>query len=203
MNKESTEWRYRIFRSVKEEDVIVDAGACIGKISAVFADIAKKGMVVAVEPVYENYLVILGSILQNQYKNIVPVFAGFSNKGGISKIYVGNYCESYSSWWMKSFEDGPTIVRPMLAITYDDLIGMLNINRVDFLKVDVNGAELALFEGMTNVLPKRIFLEDSTKMKPMTGFHDNVEFHNSLLDNLKAKGYKITEEFKYWYLFER
>jgi len=199
MKRRSTIWREKKFSSVGKRDICVDLGACVGYVTSFLAKNAKKGLVIAVEPVYENYKKLVRLIVKNGYENVIPIFAGMADKSGVSSIYISDMEQAHSSYWDDRFS---SIKRPMLVSSWDDLMEMLNLDKVDFLKVDINGAEVKLLEGMTKVLPKRIFIEDDTKIKNPNTLWKNKEFHDRLLSLLAEKGYKIKEEVKYWYLLE-
>lgn len=203
MKRLSTRWRMGIFNNISETDTVVDLGACVGYTTNIFAKRAIKGIVISVEPVYENYKKLLNVILKQGYKNVLPIFGGISNKTTLSTIYVSDLEETHSTWWQDRFNIHSSVQRPMVVFSWDDLMDMLVLKKVDFLKIDVNGAEIEVFEGMSKVLPERILLEDSSKIRPMSYFFKDKKFNARLLSLVAEKGYKIKETVKYWYLLER
>ena len=193
-------WRYKTFDNVKQGDIIIDLGACVGNVTKRFADVNTEGLIISVEPEINNYKKLVQ--LSKQYNNVIPIFGGIGSHSGISHLYIGDQNESPSTWWKKRFHKYPLIKRLINIFSWDDLMDMLNIDKVDFLKIDVNGAETQVFEGMTKVFPKLIFLESSAKIPEGTAFYKNKEFEDRLLSIIKEKGYIIKEEVKYWYVLE-
>ena len=73
------------------------------------------------------------------------------------------------------------------TITLDTLLRKFNVDRVDWIKIDVEGAELAVLKGASHVLEaaKNLIIEAS---------YENA---NGVFDLLKSKGYKVTVLAKY------
>lgn len=159
---------YDRLRSLKPTDVVVDAGASMGAFT-VKASIQAK-FVYAFEPEPENfgYLRANTAKLQNvkifqkalwRYSGISPFFIS-SNWGGHSLIPKTN---------------GAVIM--VETVTLDDAVE----EKVDFLKVDVEAAELELFQGA-----QRILQED----KPFIAIEiHNKEIFQSVANFLSPFGY--------------
>jgi FkbM family methyltransferase len=131
---------------IKKGDVIIDAGANIGLFSAVASYLG--GIVYSFEPVNEiikNYLEKTAKL--NKNINIVP-FA-LSNKSGRTEINISLDKIGQSSLILKPKNFQKRIIT---TITLDDWIKKNNIQRVDFIKADIEGAERLMIEGAIWVL---------------------------------------------------
>jgi FkbM family methyltransferase len=136
---------YEKFYKIKKKDVVVDAGAFVGMFAAKAAKaVGRKGKVIAIEPEKENLEFLKRNIEENRLENIVVIGKGLWYEKGKKRLYLG-YSSSASlvypaSRWMEVEVD-----------TLDNLISELNLN-VDFIKMDVEGAELEVLKGAEKVL---------------------------------------------------
>jgi len=132
--------------SIKKGDIIIDAGANIGLFSAVASYLG--GIVYSFEPVNEiikNYLEKTAKL--NKNINIVP-FA-LSNKNGKTEINISPDNIGQSSLILKPKNFQKQIIN---TVTLDDWIKQNNIQRIDFIKADIEGAERLMIEGAKWVL---------------------------------------------------
>ena len=127
--------------------VVLDAGAHVGQYSLISSTIVGAGgHVYSFEPEPRNYARLARNIKMNRRDNVTAVNAALSdapsrlrfhlaiasNSGGHSLAHTG--CSS----------DDTIIVE---ATTIDTYVARQNIKRIDFLKADVEGAELPLLRG--------------------------------------------------------
>lgn len=128
-------------------DVVVDGGAYQG----VFALVASKmvgdeGKVIAFEPDSENYKKLIENIKLNDVKNIIPLNKGLWNEDSILKF---NNANNEASSFIFDDVDTPMDV-PVVSL--DNELERLNIDNLDFLKLDVEGVELEVVEGSNSLL---------------------------------------------------
>jgi len=164
--------------------ICFNLGACIGKKTMHFAK--RFDLVVSVEPIIENYEILVETIVKNKLENVIPIFAAISDESCLDKIYLDDSREGHSVYRKKRFTDA-TPTRSILAIAWDDLIDCLNIDHVDYAKVDIEGAEEDLLGGMTKVFPKRMLIETH-------GRHGVTDVEN-LFRLLKKGGYVLEREY--------
>jgi FkbM family methyltransferase len=168
---------YEKYRSLKPDDVVVDAGAGIG-IFTVKASLQAKH-VYAFEPEPENYGYLKRNV--NGLKN-VKIFntALFSNQ----KIMPLNI--SQGSWGAHSLfplpESHGSETVMVQTVRLDDVVH----EKVDFLKIDVEASELEMLKGASRILALD---------KPFIA----MEIHNKALyvavaEYLAAYGYKVCND---------
>lgn len=145
---------------VKKGAVVVDVGANIGWYTLLSARLAgKNGKVVAFEPEPANYALLKKSIERNTFENVLAFDCCVSNMAGTRKLWLTKKNLGAHST-VKKMSDRAIDVE---AVTLDSFLSKLEIQTVDLLKVDVEGAEPEVFEGAQEYLLTRkirnIFLE--------------------------------------------
>jgi FkbM family methyltransferase len=132
--------------TVKKGDVVIDAGAWIGDFSA-YA-VSKGAVAYAFEPVKETFQLLCKTATLNDEK-IYPVFKGLGDKDcelviAISKDNVGE-----TSMVLKTNGD---VFEKIIITTLDKFVEENKINKIDFIKADIEGAERDMLRGASNVL---------------------------------------------------
>jgi len=145
--------------------VIIDVGSHIGTYSLKSSKaVGNTGRVFAIEPNPRNYSLLLKDIKLNKATNIVPIQAAISDSNGEITLHI------IDSAWNSggSFIHSRTLKRDpqrekyvvdnikVKTVTLDALIYTLDINRVDILKVDVEGAELLVLKGAERAFSHKI-----------------------------------------------
>lgn len=126
-------------------DFVVDAGACLGDTSVVFGKaVGPEGKVFAFDPV-ENHLEVLEhNIRQNPDCDIQAIPFGLSDKDVICPpIRLNGYSPGFNSC---------NKIVPIRALDSLALEGV--IQKVDFLKMDIEGAELSALRGAAGCIRK-------------------------------------------------
>ena len=75
-------------------------------------------------------------------------------------------------------------VRKVPVISWDELVELVDVDHVDIAKINIEGAEIELFEGMTKVFPDRLIIEQHRRNMGETYMED-------FTDILNKKGYKV------------
>jgi FkbM family methyltransferase len=134
---------------IKKGAVIVDAGAHIGIFTVKAAgQIGEQGKVVAVEPNAENFNLLSVNREINKLTNVVTVNAAISDYDGKASLY----SRTGHSGGFSIVEQHSQSSVSVEVFTLDDLLSQLGINRIDFLKIDAEGAELQIIKGGSKVL---------------------------------------------------
>ena len=168
---------------VGEDDVVVDVGAHIGVFSVFAAKKARKGRVYAFEPLPENFRLLKENIKRNNASNIVAANTALSSKKGERKFYVDPENSGGHSFYPAEKSKEITV----RTDTLENFLADNKVTRIDFLKMDCEGAEYdILFSLPRKALGKigKISME----------YHDIGEGKNgkSMLDFLESNGFRAT-----------
>jgi FkbM family methyltransferase len=167
-------------------DIVVDAGAHVGFYTLKAAkEVGNEGHVIAVEPEYKNYELLVLNIRINKYNNVTPVKSALSDFEGKSTLYLKARSCSHSLI-------GKTWITPIVGATevtvttLDKLFEKLNIKKLNILKVNVEGAELHLLKGS-----KKFLSTGSIDKIVVTSHPPFKEEARKIKRYLKAHGYRV------------
>jgi FkbM family methyltransferase len=132
--------------TVKPGDVVIDAGAWIGDFSAYAA--SKNATVYAFEPVKTTFDWLCKTAILNEPGKIIPVQKGLGKQEGNIVISID---EGHSGGNSTVIERGAA-TEQITITTLDKFVAENQIERIDFIKADIEGAERDMLRGATNVL---------------------------------------------------
>lgn len=157
-------------KNLKIGDVVLDLGANIGYFTLLAARIVgKKGRIYSFEPEPKNYKYLIKNIDLNGYNNIFPFQKAVSNKNGITDLFLCPYDTGHHTINQKEGIDdyhlkGNQKIEKIKieTVVLDDFIGTKE-KRIDVIKMDVEGAEALVFQGMEKIINEnkdiKIFFE--------------------------------------------
>ena len=121
-----------------EEAVIVDIGAHYGYFS-IFASLnaGPEATIISVEPSQHNYHILRRNIRDSKVENVYPIRAAIADQSGEADLYLSR-AENHSLF---REGDGPVETEKVRSITLDTLLQEQDIEDVDLLKLDCEGAE--------------------------------------------------------------
>ncbi|MHA1768090.1 MAG: FkbM family methyltransferase [Promethearchaeota archaeon] len=137
----------------------VDIGANKGYFSLIAAKIVgEQGLVFTFEPEPQNCEWIQKNIELNNYKNITLFPYALGAKNGKTRLFIGK-----KSGWHSLLPDLDTGTGESIEIeqkTLDSVLKEMKHERVDMIKIDVEGSELEVLKGAQKILEsnKNIFL---------------------------------------------
>jgi len=183
----------RLFEKlVKPEMVVLDIGAHIGYYTLIAADlVGKNGKVFAFEPAPDNYALLVKNIEVNGYKNIIPTQKAVSNKTGTTKLFLDPDCKGAHRIYDCRDKKEHVIVN---LTTLDEFFKYRD-GRINIIKMDVEGAEMGVLQGMTNLIKKNIDLKIFAEFCPalLRKFGASPEEFLSRLVEYGFRLYKIDE----------
>jgi len=149
----------KFFESILEKgDVVLDLGAFQGDYALVAArKVGEHGKVYAFEPASERYELLLKNIELNSFTNIEALQLACSDQDGYVEFGGKDFILNSVLKDFGIHEPNPIKVK---STTLDSFTQSKNITS-DVIKIDVEGAELTVLEGMKRILKKStvIFLE--------------------------------------------
>lgn len=132
--------------------VVVDVGAHMGAYTILAANlVGTTGKVIAVEAHPSNFGMLLKNVRINSLENVVPVNVAAADYEGHVKLHTGKKSgwHSIMSDRHEYLEDNHLIVP---CVPLDRLLAKLGVRKVDWMKIDVEGAELCVLRGLINTL---------------------------------------------------
>ena len=132
----------------KKGEVFIDVGAHIGKYALQVAKIVgENGLVIAIEASPINYNVLLKNCRLNNIRNVIALNVAAWKSNDELKLFIGKV----GGWHSVKFNSGLGFVK-VSAKALDNVLKELHINRVDWIKIDVEGAEYEVLEGLKNTI---------------------------------------------------
>lgn len=178
-----------IREEIHEGDIVIDVGANIGYYTLIFAQlVGSSGKVFAFEPESKNFEILKKNIKINNYQNIVAEQKIVSDKSGIVKLFIAEHgIVGHRINQQKSSQKFIEVE----SIILDNYIKKLNLdNKINFIKIDVEGSEPKVLEGTKEIIQK------SNQLKIFTEFNrEAVEEYGiepkEMIDLFYRNGFKI------------
>jgi FkbM family methyltransferase len=173
-----------------EGDTVVDVGAHIGLYSLIAAKrVGPSGKVIAIEPDPENCKILKKNILLNQLSNVEALECAVYSTRGKLRLF------------LPELEQGRTIFNTVMqdrartstnfleveANTLDNILDENNITEVNWIKIDVEGAELEVLKGAVNTL-------SSNKNITLVVEIHGMEIYMEMIKYLKTRNLMIMYE---------
>jgi len=163
-----------IARLTRDDAVCIDVGANVGYYSLLFASRAPKGQIHCFEPVPRNFHLLSTSVLLNGFDNVVLNCCAVGNRDG----HIGFTVSADSAY--SSFLDtgrrtrAGTITVPVTTLS--SYCQDRGLGRIDFLKIDVEGAEKLVLDGASGCF-------GDTQLRPQVMM---VELYEPMLERYGA-----------------
>lgn len=122
--------------------VIVDAGANIGTTSIYFTHKYPEAKIIAIEPEVSNFAMLARNV--RPYPAIVPVHAALWNRDGEIGVSEPDPATGAKGNWAFVTHEGQGV--KVRAVTMRTLMMEMQIQAIDLLKIDIEGAEKEVFE---------------------------------------------------------
>jgi FkbM family methyltransferase len=141
-----------IRRRLQFGDVFIDVGANIGYYSLCASKlVGVTGRVVAVEASPVIYRELVANLEMNRASNVRPVHCAVSNTSGELLVYGGPPCNRGSATTVPTGNEDEVPESSVRAATLETLLTQDEIDRVRLVKIDVEGAEWAVAQGMAPI----------------------------------------------------
>jgi FkbM family methyltransferase len=175
--------------NIKEGHIVIDVGANIGYYTLIFAQLAgTTGKVFAFEPEPKNFELLQKNVKVNDYSNTINQnYAVSDSNGNVSLFLAKNGIVGHR---ISNFDINSNSIL-VKKIPLDDYFTKLNLlDKINFVKIDVEGFEFGVLKGMTKIIEKsknlKIFLEFNR-----TGIEEAGFDPKEILDFLYKNNFKI------------
>lgn len=133
--------------------VILDIGGHAGMYTVPFAiAVGNTGKVYVVEPEKQGFETIQRNIQLNELGNVIPLNMAVSNEKSIVEFYIRPDKDTHSLF-QETTAPSPLGIQNVIQIktsTIDDMVKDNIIEQPDFVKIDTEGAELKILDGINN-----------------------------------------------------
>jgi len=182
VNKLLGDWcdhNYEKLLPIEEGDVVLDVGSAIGCVTLPASK--KASTVIAIEPNPHYFYSLRERILDSNITNVIFINKATWSEQGSKQFDTNGY--------------GSAIVNMSINVetdTIDNIISNLGITHIDFIKMDIEGAEIESLLGATNTL-------NNTRKIVVSAYHyrNNEQTYIWVESYLRSKGFNtITTEDK-------
>jgi FkbM family methyltransferase len=169
---------YNRFFKLASNSIVLDIGANAGAFTVNIAKKVKKGLVIAIEPHPVSFKFLTQNIKINELQNVIPLNIALGSKMGKTRLYLTGKAHTASTMlptnrWLE-----------VQGEILDNLVRRLKLKRVDFIKIDAEGAELEILKGGEEILKS-----DGLKLS-MEASHIPSEARD-ITEFLKARGFTV------------
>lgn len=140
-----------LHRYLKPEMIFVDVGANLGEYTLFAAKRLPRGKVLAFEPLSSIRSVLEENIRLNGFTNIEVYPVGLSSHAEMMTIH--EFDDVHEG--LATFYPGERSGRASVAVelkTLDEVVSSSRLQRVDFIKIDIEGGELKALQGCRQVI---------------------------------------------------
>jgi FkbM family methyltransferase len=143
-------------RLANNANLILDIGAYTGIYGYVAARANKQSRIICFEPLDLNFSRIWENITLNSFSNISALPLAVSDKDGEIDLNIysdGNFLTSGSST-KNEITKQPRLRKKVQSISIDTIAELNSIQKIDLVKIDVEGSVKEVLEGMRKTLEK-------------------------------------------------
>jgi len=169
---EDSEMMYKL---IQNHFTVFDIGSNIGWYTNHIAALLTKGTMYAFEPIPETYTKLVNNVGLNRFTNIRLQNLALSDKKETLTFYYSPFMSGASSSQNITGNEAAIQVNCTTS-TLDAFVTQHEIAAVDFIKCDVEGAELFVFKGALDTIRKFtpvVFSEMLRKWAAKFGYHPN------------------------------
>ncbi len=185
---------YILEKELRKGDVVLDLGANIGYYVLMEAGlVGTAGHIYAIEPLPSNVELLRKNVSLNNLQGMVEVFQmGGSNKTGTEKIYVSEK-SNLSTFYPTNYSESSNItsvVSPTIEVRTTTIPDFVSGRKpVDFIRMDIEGYEVEVFEGMMPMLKDRNFSPKILFETHRPKYHDEHHNMRRVLEQMFECGY--------------
>lgn len=132
---------------INEGDVVIDAGAYVGEFTLLASIlVGSKGKVISFEPDPKNYGILSNNIKNYALSNVLVLNKGLWSEDKVLCLKMYDMASTFIDI------DAPWPVADITVVSLDNELQRLGISKVDFIKMDIEGAEIEAIKGSKGIL---------------------------------------------------
>lgn len=181
-----------LFRLAENKKIVIDVGVNIGAVLLNFARLSPEGLIIGFEPDTKNFQKAQRNLQLNRLNNVKIIQKGLGAEKETAKLFKVNEDNEGMNRILGDSEhhlEEDFSFSEIEIIKLDDFVAENSLERIDLVKIDVEGYELKVLRGAEQSLKKYLpilFIElDDDNLKAQ---NDSAQ---SLILFLKQIGYKI------------
>jgi FkbM family methyltransferase len=155
----STSFELLLRRILNPDMVMIDIGANQGETTLLAAKRLPQGQVIAFEPLPTLFEQLQTNIKLNDFQNVTAFQYALADSPGLLPMFTSidleihsSFNEGLASLFQSDYRD--TMVDQVTVDTLDNIAEHVGLNKVDVIKIDVEGAEERVLAGGINVLKR-------------------------------------------------
>ncbi len=178
------------YYKLKKGDVVVDAGANVGIFTINAAkSVGPEGKVIAIEPEKKNMMLLKRNAKLNNCHNIIFIQKALSDNKGNSTLTLGE--SATNTLFPENL--GDSVIKNTESVktdTLQNIISNLDLHCVNFIKMDIEGAEIVAIKGGLSLIKR------TKPVLSMAAYHhvDGKTTYKELVPLLESIGYNIIKE---------
>ncbi len=177
--------QYTLPFDIENQDIVVDVGANIGIFTVYAAKRAPCGKVYSFEPFPKAFEILNKNVYLNGLKNVETFKIGISGERSVQKFYISS--SSIFNTLYPELRGGEKMEETVVnTLIINDLFEDLNIKKIDFLKMDCEGAE---YDAMFNTKPE--YFERIKKIAMELHYPIQKYTYDDMIIFLIEKGYNV------------
>lgn len=183
-------WKAKVYDDaripIRAGDIVVDFGAHIGAFAVRAARLAQGGHVYSYEASSKNFDLLAENCQINNLRNVYIENSAVSNQSGMMPFYT----PSENGILGSLLQNTSSFMETVQTTTFSNIIAKHAITQIDFLKVDVEGAEFDILfanPDETLAITRKIVIE-------FHEFKGDNRSHRDLVNLLSSHGFTVTVE---------
>jgi FkbM family methyltransferase len=169
---------------IKKDDIVIDIGAHIGYFTIYAANKAEQGIVYSIEPYKESLEILKKNLKLNNLTNIESFHAAISKITESVTLFIDKNNQIGNSIFQT---DETTESEKVNSFSLGDFVKNNEIKKIDFLKMDCEGAEFEILLNLDKELIKKI-----NKISVEVHENNNKNSLDELVDFLSKNNFKVS-----------
>ena len=170
-------------------DWALDLGGSIGTTAMLFSrSVGPTGRIYVFEPI--THTVLGKNLRENRVPNVRVIPKGVADQPGMQKFMVSDNCIDSSFARPVGTDGHPPIDRMVEVTTIDQFVEQEGLERLDFIKMDIEGAEELALRGAARVINR---FRPKWSIASYHTDHTGEKQHPKLLRLLGEFGYNVKE----------